>query len=75
MLIFSWDTLYKRDCFIIPAKGKASNASAGIIAAIAEQAGKLEPQSTPPLICYENDNRSCFIQRGGTITSAIYKSL
>lgn len=57
------------------AKGKASNDSAGIIGAIAEQAGKLEPHSPPPLICFENDSRQCFIQRSGTITAAIYKNL
>lgn len=55
-------------------KGKVSTDSAGIIGAIAEQAGKLEPHNRPPLITLESDSRSCHIQRSGTITCAIYKN-
>lgn len=54
-------------------KGSVSTDSAGIIAAIAEQAAKLEPHNRPPVVTFENDSRSCHIQRSGTITCAIYK--
>lgn len=57
------------------AKGKASTESAGVIGAIAEQAAKLEPQNKSPVIVFEADNRSCIIQRSGTITGAIYKNV
>ncbi|RZC41885.1 ragulator complex protein LAMTOR5 -like protein [Asbolus verrucosus] len=56
------------------AKGKASTESAGLIAAIAEQAAKLEPHSGAPIIALENDDKTCIIQRTGTITGAIYKN-
>ena len=56
------------------AKGKASTESAGLIAAIAEQAAKLEPHSSAPIVTLETDNKTCIIQRAGTITGAIYKN-
>ncbi|XP_050502631.1 uncharacterized protein LOC126881938 [Diabrotica virgifera virgifera] len=56
-------------------KGETSTNSAGIIGAIAEEALKIEPNSKPPVIHFENDNRSCTIQRIGTITGAIFKNL
>lgn len=60
---------------IFPAKGRASTDSAGILVAIAQQASKLEPQSKLPVIVFENDNKSCIIQRSGTITAAVYKNI
>lgn len=57
------------------AKGKASTESAGIIGAIAEQAAKLEPQKSAPVITLENDNNMCIIQRNGTITGAVFKNI
>ncbi|XP_056649143.1 uncharacterized protein LOC130904024 [Diorhabda carinulata] len=56
-------------------KGETSTTTAGIIGAIAEESLKLEPNSKPPIIHFENDNRSCTIQRIGTITGAIFKNL
>ncbi|CAH1970860.1 unnamed protein product [Acanthoscelides obtectus] len=55
--------------------GKASDDSAGIIHAIAEEAARLEPKSKPPVILLENDNRSCIITTTGTVTGAIFKSI
>ncbi|XP_017776451.1 PREDICTED: ragulator complex protein LAMTOR5-like [Nicrophorus vespilloides] len=54
-------------------KGRASTESAGVIGAIAEEASKLEPNSRPPVIVLESENKMCIIQRNGTITGAIYK--
>ncbi|XP_065164221.1 ragulator complex protein LAMTOR5 [Atheta coriaria] len=57
------------------AKGNASTESAGILGAIAEQASKLEPHNRAPVITLESDNKICIIQRSGTITGAVYKSI
>ncbi|KAI4477417.1 uncharacterized protein LOC122515185 [Polistes fuscatus] len=54
-------------------KGNASSDSAGIIAAIADQAAKLEFSSTFPIVTIQNDNRKCLIQRQGPVVGAIYK--
>ncbi|KAL1494505.1 hypothetical protein ABEB36_010092 [Hypothenemus hampei] len=59
----------------IGAKGKASNESAGLITAIANQAAKLEPQNKAPIITLENDNQTCLIKKAGAITGAIYKDV
>ncbi|XP_018576485.1 ragulator complex protein LAMTOR5 [Anoplophora glabripennis] len=56
-------------------KGKASTDSAGVIAAIAEQAAKLEPKSKMPVIHLEKDNKSCTIHRSGTVTGAVFKNV
>ncbi|KAG8226243.1 hypothetical protein J437_LFUL006345 [Ladona fulva] len=39
------------------AKGSASNQSAGVITAIADQAAKLEPNSKPPVVVLESDSK------------------
>lgn len=57
------------------AKGKASTESSGVIAAIADQAARLEPQGRSPVITFENDSKMCTIQRNGTITGAVYKNI
>lgn len=57
------------------AKGEASADNAGLVAALAEQASKLEPHSVTPVLSLETDTQSCIIQRSGTITAAIYKNL
>lgn len=51
------------------------NESAGFIAAIANQAAKLEPNSKMPIITLENDSQLCMIQKSGPITGAIYKKI
>lgn len=56
------------------AKGNASTDSAGLIAALAEQAAKLEPHNGAPIVRLESDNKACIVQRQGTITAAIYKN-
>ncbi|XP_022903477.1 ragulator complex protein LAMTOR5 [Onthophagus taurus] len=56
-------------------KGEASNESAGIITAIAEQAAKLEPRNKDPIIVFENNSKKCIIHRQGTITAAYYKNI
>lgn len=55
------------------AKGDASSDSAGIIAAIADQVAKLEPNSPAPVISLQNENRQCLIHREGPVVGAIYK--
>lgn len=55
------------------ASGKASNETAGFIAAIANHAAKLEPQNKTPIITLENNNEKCIIQKNGTITGALYR--
>ncbi|XP_015590444.1 ragulator complex protein LAMTOR5 [Cephus cinctus] len=57
------------------AKGKASGDSAGLIAAIADQAAKLEPGSKSPIIYLQNDTRQCLIHRQGPVVAAIYKQV
>ncbi|CAL7937706.1 unnamed protein product [Xylocopa violacea] len=57
------------------AKGYASTNSAGIIAAIADQAAKLEPDSPAPIISLQNENRKCLIQRQVAVVGAIYKDV
>lgn len=56
-------------------RGDASSESAGIIAAIADQAAKLEPSSKAPIISLKNDNRQCLIHRQGRVVNAVYKDL
>ncbi|XP_012287714.1 uncharacterized protein LOC105703711 [Orussus abietinus] len=56
-------------------KGKASGDSAGRIAAIADQAAKLEPGSQAPVISLQNDSRECLIHRQGRVVGAIYKEV
>lgn len=60
--------------FKIPAKGKASTESAGIITALANQAAKLDPTSKPPVIHFENDSHSCIINQVGDVTVAVFKN-
>lgn len=60
--------------FLFSAKGKASTDSAGIIAALAEQAFKLDPSNKPPIINFENDNHSCIIKKVEDFTIAIFKN-
>lgn len=56
------------------ASGKASNETAGYIAAIANHAAKLEPKNPQtPIITLENSNEKCLIQKNGTITGALYR--
>lgn len=58
----------------IGASGKASNETAGYIAAIANHAAKLEPKNPQtPIITLENNNEKCLIQKNGTITGALYR--
>ncbi|EFA09095.1 hypothetical protein TcasGA2_TC006817 [Tribolium castaneum] len=66
-----------RQGLCLGAKGKTSTESAGLIAAIAEQAAKLEPHSGDPIIKLESDNKDCLIFRPtstGTVTAAVYKN-
>lgn len=56
------------------AKGDASTESSGLIVALAEQVAKLEPKKSLPVLVLENDNKTCIIQRSGTITGAIFKN-
>ncbi|KAK0158934.1 hypothetical protein PV328_009869 [Microctonus aethiopoides] len=55
------------------AKGNISADSAGLIAAIADQAAKLEPESDLPIITLQNDSKQCLIQRHGPVVGAIFK--
>nr|XP_023029325.1 uncharacterized protein LOC111517407 [Leptinotarsa decemlineata] len=56
-------------------RGKPVNLKPGIIAAIAEQASKIESHGKTPTIHFENDSHSFTIQRSGTVTCAVYRSL
>ncbi|XP_015111068.1 uncharacterized protein LOC107037179 [Diachasma alloeum] len=53
--------------------GNISGDSAGLIAAIASQAAKLEPGLEAPIICLQNNSRQCLIQRQGPVVGAIFK--
>ncbi|XP_071543483.1 ragulator complex protein LAMTOR5 [Panulirus ornatus] len=55
-------------------RGKASNTSSGMIAALADRAAMLEPGSPDPFILLENENSQCLIHRNNGVTLAIYKS-
>ncbi|XP_048507256.1 ragulator complex protein LAMTOR5 homolog isoform X2 [Athalia rosae] len=48
--------LADRQGLCLGAKGSASSESAGLIAAIADEAAKLEPDSKAPVIALESDN-------------------
>ncbi|XP_015524196.1 ragulator complex protein LAMTOR5 homolog [Neodiprion pinetum] len=67
--------LADRQGLCLGAKGSASGQSAGLIAAIADEVAKLEPESNAPIIALESDNRQCIIQRQGPIVGAIYKAI
>ncbi|CAG9864527.1 unnamed protein product [Phyllotreta striolata] len=56
-------------------KGPINSNSTGVICAIAKEASKLEPNSKPPVVQFENDTHSCTIQNLGNVTGAIFKSL
>lgn len=56
-------------------KGNATTDSAGIVAAIADQASKLEPNSPAPIVSLQSENRQCIIQREGAVVGAIYKTI
>ncbi|KAH0554851.1 uncharacterized protein LOC123264238 [Cotesia glomerata] len=56
------------------AKGNISPDCAGIIAAIANQASKLEPLATP-VISLQSDSRQCLIHRDGPVIGAIFKNI
>ncbi|XP_071452147.1 ragulator complex protein LAMTOR5 [Hetaerina americana] len=64
-----------RQGLCLGAKGHASNESAGIITAIADQAAKLEPNSKPPVVLLESETKQCFIQKADSVTAAIYKTI
>ncbi|XP_045137089.1 ragulator complex protein LAMTOR5-like [Portunus trituberculatus] len=55
-------------------RGKASSASSGTVAALAERVASLEPGSLDPVILLESDNSQCLIHRNNGITLAVYKS-
>lgn len=67
--------LADRSGLCLGAKGNASSDSAGIIAAIADQVAKLEPNSPAPVISLKNDSRLCLINREGPVVGAIYKDI
>ncbi|XP_055644776.1 uncharacterized protein LOC129780482 [Toxorhynchites rutilus septentrionalis] len=56
----------------IGARGNATEASAGIIVAISEQASKLDPNCNAPVVSLEVGDKVCIIHRNG-ITGAVYK--
>ncbi|XP_057329192.1 uncharacterized protein LOC130670033 [Microplitis mediator] len=56
------------------AKGNISPDSAGIIAAIANQAAKLDPEDAP-IVSLQSDSRQCLIHRHGPVIGAIFKNL
>ncbi|KAL0114128.1 hypothetical protein PUN28_011440 [Cardiocondyla obscurior] len=56
-------------------KGDASSDSAGLISAIADLVGKLEPKSGSPIVSLQNENRQCIILRKEPVVGAIYKDI
>lgn len=61
-------------CFLYLAKGTATQDNTGMLAAIIEQANKLESNLNPPIVCLESGSKTVMIFKHG-ITGAIYKEI
>ncbi|KDR17865.1 ragulator complex protein LAMTOR5-like [Zootermopsis nevadensis] len=56
-------------------RGGISPQSSGVITALSQQAGLLEPHSTKhPVVILENDFRQCYIHGNGKVVTAIQKT-
>ncbi|KAF7991759.1 hypothetical protein HCN44_010560 [Aphidius gifuensis] len=62
-----------RSGLCLGSKGNVSSECAGMIAAIINQASKLEPGLDSPVVLFENETRQCIIQRDGLVTGAVFK--